>query len=330
MFGENVVTLQQRRVCVCETDRRKKLFTLKKFTVMKKFSILVLSVCALLLLWSCKGSATERESAGTENPLGVKMPEVVKFVRVTSEQGAEVFEYADSESPWRVTWVEDLESDMAEVVVKWSNEDVPDGYRCEETVAYAGEVLAVLGEEGDFWKVSIRCEAAQYCEMESGFVKKSDVEDVEPGKVTAEMLEAVEWEHTRVMKEGKWKGLVLRSVQDELNGETFEVGVMLDGVVAFPAGNTLFIEYDPEAKDLTIVENNEDGRFPVYFRYPKSMGIMPEGADYPQGFDPEKLTDKQIEKLVQDVMQHGWTYVKYEYAMPMTEGGIVSFWLKSK
>ena len=140
---------------------------------MKKVMFFAMGLCVSLMLWSCKGQSTggnsdsEDSLTALNNPLRVGLPAVEKFVRVTAEESTEVFMEADVESPWRVTWVEDIESDMAEIVDKWSNEDVPDGYRCDEYPAYAGTVLAVLGEEGDFYKVSIH---NWRCDMEYGFV----------------------------------------------------------------------------------------------------------------------------------------------------------------
>lgn len=302
---------------------------------MKKIAFLVMGICASLMMWNCKGGTSgeqgqnDGDSAAMENPLKVGMPAVEKFVRVTADEGAEVFEYADAESPWRVTWMEDIESDMADILEKWSNEDVPDGYLCDETPAYAGEVLAVMGEEGDFYKVSIK---NRYCEMESGYVKKSEVEDVEPEKVTDEVLKELNetgWIHLRVVKEGKYKGLVLRATMDELEGESFEVGVMLDGVLAFPERNFEYIDYNPEAKELTFNESPDAGGYPTYFEYPKSMTHL-GGYDSSLGFNPDKLTDEQIERIVQDMLKRKSEYVKYDYVIPMTEGGLRTFWLKSK
>ena len=303
---------------------------------MKKMMLLAMGLCVSLLLWNCKGQTTtgtseEEDSVQVDNPLKVAKPTVVKFVRVVADESTEVFMEADAESPWRVIWMEeDSESDMMDVVEKWSNEDVPDGYSCDEAPAYAGTVLAVLGEEGDFYKVSIRNEL---CFMEAGYVKKADVADVEPEKLTDEEMEELEgdmdWIHLRMVKEGKYKGLVLRCILDELKGECFDVGVMLDGVLAFPEENSVFIDYSPDVQELTFMGSVQDGQLPFYFQYPKSMARWSED-DYPQGFDLDKLTDEQIERIVQDMLKQESEYVKYDFLIPMTEGGVMTFWLKSK
>lgn len=305
---------------------------------MKKVAFYVLGLCASLILWNCKGQNTggnpEGEAAGdsaqVENPLKVWMPQVEKFVIVRNEEHAEIFKYANVESPWRNRWWEECECDNPDVAVKWSDEDVPDNYICEEYYAMCGTVLAVLGEEGDFYKVSIMQED---CEYEYGFVKKSDVEDAEPAPITEEMLAEMgemEWGcHYRVLKDGKYKGLVLYSQVDELEGESLEVGVMMNGMMAFPTLNTFILECNPNAQEATITEPDQEAFFTGFIYYPKSMSNNPDD-EWMSWLDLNALTDEQIEKIVQMVQQKKSEYVKYEYVFPASVGDIHTFWLKSK
>jgi hypothetical protein len=303
---------------------------------MKKIGFFVMVLCASMMMWNCKGGTSvgsgqaEGDSAVAGNPLHIGMPVVEKFVRVTSEENATVYKSASVDSPCRVLWMEDLESDMADIVEKWSDEKVPQNYNSDEYPAYAGEVLAVLSEEGDFYKVSIYNDR---CDAECGYVKKADVSDVAPEKVTddmlAEMIDMFEWVRVKIVDKGKFKGLVLRSTQDELEGERLDVGVMLDGVLAFPEHASFFIDYSPEIQELTFVKP-EPGEFPLYFKYPKSMAIWNDEYEYSQGLNPETLTDEQIERIVEDVLKQKSEYMKYDFSIPNTEGGIMTFWLKSK
>ena len=299
---------------------------------MKKIAFFVMGLCVSLLLWNCKGQTTNGTSEGedsvvvTKNPLGVGMPDMVKFVRVVADEGTQVFMEADEESPWRVIWMEDLESDMADIVYMWSNQDVPDGYSCDEAPAYAGDVLAVVGEEGDFYKVSVRNELSM---IDFGYVKKADVVDVEAEPLDLDdLLAEIEYIRIRVVKDGKYKGLVLRSIADELQGEKFEVGVLLDNVLAFPEENSAFINYNPDLKELTFAEDIPNYNSPAIFEYPKSMAVQSEG--YMEQLDPNKLTDEQIDRIVKTMQKAESEFVKYEFVIPMTESGIRTFWLKSK
>ena len=242
---------------------------------MKKLALYALGLCVSLMFMNCKGQASGGNSDGDAtddsvqvgNILNVGEPTVEKFVRVVKEN-SEIFRYADPESPWLVTWMEDLESDMAIIVDKWSNEDVPDGYSCDESFAYPGQVFAVLGEEGDFYKVSIYNDN---CDIESGFVKKADVEDVEPETATADALEEIDSEiegmDMKIFKEGKYKGLVLRVLQDELHGITLEVGVLMNGCLAFPELNRGEIFCDRNVKELTFMGKAKEGELQYYFKY---------------------------------------------------------------
>ncbi len=107
---------------------------------MKKVAFYVWGLCASLILCNCKGQnaggnsgdKAVGDSVQVENPLNVGMPQVEKFVIVTNEENAEVFKYADEESPWRNRWWEECECDNPDVAVKWSNENVPDNYTCEK------------------------------------------------------------------------------------------------------------------------------------------------------------------------------------------------------
>ena len=267
---------------------------------MKKIAFLAMGLCVSLMLWNCKGQPTGGNSEGedsaqaqVENPLNLPAPQVQKFVRVVADESTEVFRYADVESPWRVTWTwfEDPESDVCDIVDSWSNEDVPDDYECEEYPAYAGDVFAVLGEEGDFYKVSVRSDRN---EAEFGYVKKEDVAEVEPEKVDEDLFPEMRdmyGIHVRVIKEAKYKGLVLRVIEDDLEGNKFEVGVMTDDYLAFPEKGPLLTE---------------------------------------ESIDVDLLSDERIDEIVRNLKKQKQEYVKYDFVIPMTEGGFRTFWLKNK
>jgi hypothetical protein len=49
-----------------------------------------------------------------------------------------------------------------------------------------------------------------------------------------------------------------------------------------------------------------------------------------EGLDYDKLTDEQIERIVQDMKERKSEFVKYDYLIPGAEGGLMSFWMKNK
>ena len=97
--------------------------------------------------------------------------------------------------------------------------------------------------------------------------------------------------HVRVIKEGKYKGLVLRVIEDDLEGNKFEVGVMTDDYLAFPEKGPLLTE---------------------------------------ESIDVDLLSDERIDEIVRNLKKQKQEYVKYDFVIPMTEGGFRTFWLKNK
>ena len=77
--------------------------------------------------------------------------------------------------------------------------------------------------------------------------------------------------------------------------------------------------------NMRFISHLDLGR--LFRRAIKKAGI---DVEYSQGFNPEKLTDEQIDKIVQDMLQRKSEIIKYEYLIPMTEGGIKTYWMRSK
>lgn len=270
-----------------------------------------------LLMVSCKGNASE---ATKENLMGVEMPAIQKFVVVTDEE-APVYKEADTNSPTLVQWIEDIESDMADVQYQWSDEEVPVGYVTSLAYRYAGMACAVVGEKGDFYEIST---LGEYCDIQTGYILKSATGDVEQQPLTAEVAEADdEWSITRVVKDGKYKGLTLCAIADELWGESMRIGVMLDGCIAYKY--TVYNIEDEEVKKLTIV--NEDGV--VSLRYPASLARETE-EDFTRTLDPNKLSDEQLGEIVDWVttQMEQPDVIRYEYYFPALEGQTSAFWFK--
>lgn len=299
--------------------------------IMKKLAIILLGCCVSLMLWNCKGKSSDG-SSDVDNALAERMglkevPKVEKFVVVTADQTPVLREPAKG-SAILVNCMEDMESDMADSRVQWSDEKVPRGYSNNDWDRYAGTVLAVLGEEGDYYKVSVR--DREWCDIESGYVLKSDTEEMMPEAVTAEWIETSAeqaWMPTVVKKEGKYKGLVIRVEVNELWGEeTLWVGVLKDGAIYYPEGFYGFIS----GGGTEGLEFHPDGfadGLDIMFIYPKSVSKVNEYGDV-ISLDPAKLTDEQIEQILEELGKRPTEYVGCEYSFPMTEGQSALFWLK--
>lgn len=298
--------------------------------MMKKSMFFVLGLCVPLMLCNCTNKSAESSEEESSNVLGVTVPKVEKFVVITADE-TPVFKAADENSPYLVNCMEDIESDMADFQVQWSDEKVPKGYTSSSAGGYASNVYAVLGEEGDFYKVSIVDKNPEWgCDIEAGYIRKVDTEDMTPEPVTVELIETpVEWEWypTVIKKDGKYKNLVMSVEVNELWGtETLEIGVLTDGVIVVPEGNIAQLGgCSDQAQDLDFDVKDNVGD--LLFCYPKSLAKLSEEGEA-MCLDPAKLTDEQIDQILGKMALRKSEYVKCEYFFPMTDGKYNSFWLK--
>ncbi len=290
----------------------------------------VLGVIASLMLCSCTSNAKSNQiTDNSDNVLGVKVPKIEAFVRVTAEEGADVFKSASADSPWRMIWLkEDDEEGEAQVNETWSDTEVPSECTAEKAVEYAGETLLLLGEEGDFWKVNIYQDYAP--NLEVGYIRKSDAEMVKFEALTADMIKAPNQQKlspTIVKTEGQYAGLVLDIGSDEAWGEEWiDVGVLIDGMIVSPESSMVTLMRDDEVKDVKCVLDKESGN--VLMRYPESM-MMEDSDGFGNWFDPAKLNDKQIGQMLKLLSQKEKSErIRCECRIPMGDNSRKTFYLK--
>lgn len=301
---------------------------------MKKWTLMLLGCCASLMMWSCKGKdapATTSENEETSTALNVKVPTVQKFV-ITTQDDMPLLKAPDPNSPHLINCMEDEESDMIDFRYQWSDDKVPQGYVTHTQSTYAGQVFAVLGEEGDYWRVSVKDGSV---DVEAAYLLKSATEDIEPEPITAELMEQVASEiglTSLVKTEGKYKGLSMQIEVNELWGEEkLWVGQLTNGIIVTPQSRISLIEYSETDTAINYSQDSERG---VLFTYPKSMAKTTEEG-YVMNFDPSKLTDDQIAQLLdkQDAATStasSPTYIVCTYYFPMLEWKTPQFWLKAE
>ena len=288
----------------------------------RKGLLMTLGIVVSLMFWNCESNAK------SDNVLGVKVPKIEKFVRVTAEEGADVFKSADAASPWRVIWLgEDEEDGRVQEDVTWSDKKVPKEYTVEKAAEYPGDCLPLLGEEGDFWKVHIYKDYAP--SLEVGYIRKSDAEVVPFEPITADMIQNQGKLSPTILKtEGKYAGLVMDIGSDEAWGEEWiDVGVLVDGMIVSPETSMVSLMRDDEVKEIEFVyDKHEDV---VRMRYPESM-MTEDSEGLGQWFDPAKLTDTQIEQMLKALGQKKKTdRVRCECLIPMGDGSRQIFHLKN-
>ena len=265
---------------------------------------------------------TAETTAKTESVIKVSPPPFKDFVVVTVEEEG-LYKEADTNSPTLTRWIEsDCESDYCENFYQWSDQPVKPGFEpSTDIIACEGRVFPVLGEEGDFYKV---CTLDKWCDIESAYIPKASVGDIETAPIKADMLESEDnYFKCRVVKDGKYKDIVFIDEYSELDGETLQVGVLIDGVVATPVIYNFDGYMNIEQKEDIIIQEEENNFF---LRYNKSLAMATE--DESNQLNLKKLSAEQIAKIVDTVTSKKPEYVECMYHFPAQ--GLQSFYYKAK
>lgn len=276
---------------------------------------------------SCKNKKTggiTESAVNTESVIKVSSSPFKQFVVVTTDE-ASLYKKADTNSATLVLWIEtDCASDYCDNIFLWSDQPAKPGIEQPSTynLAFKGRVFPLLGEEGDFYKVYILNE---WCDIESAYIPKACAEYIEYAPIKADRLEA-EDNHLkfRVMKDGKYKDIVLIDEYNELGAETFELGVLNDGIVVIPTIYRINSYMINEQKE-DIIFFNSDGD--ISLRYNKSLAMTAKEDCESYRLDLTKLNDEQIAKIIDTMTTKKPEYVNYMYHFPAL--GLQSFYLQS-
>lgn len=286
--------------------------------MMKNIFLVLMGMLIPMLTANCserktvEKTETSEATAKTGSAINVSASPFKKFVVVTSEEDEPLYKRADTDSPTLMLYEEEgCESEDCEMIYQWSGEPVKPG--CElssDVLAYVGRILPVLDEEGDFYKVDV---INHDINIKTGYIHKSCVSSIDWEPLNADILEKTSiGVRYRVVKEGKYRDIVFIDNEDELWGETLEVGVLLDGYIATPGSYSFECSQNLEQK--VPIEINDKGN-DLFLTYGKSLSVILNGEEFFQ-LDPLKLTDKQIENLVETVKKKKTEMVKYTYLFP--------------
>lgn len=272
-----------------------------------------------------KAADAAEVAAETENVLKVSAPPFTKFVVVTADDSG-LYKEAKTDSPTLVSWYEsDCESDYCETIYQWSDQPGKEGFELNtDKLTYEGAVYPVLGEEGDFYRV---CVLNKWCEIESAYIPKASVADIETGPINAETFKEKSegfYFETRVVNDGKYKGVVISDQYSEIDGETLSVGVLVDGALATPLINQIDASLNNDLKEDFVIRDEEGS---LYINYSDKLKAT-EGEDGTFRIDLNKLTDEQIVKLIEEVMKKKPELVEFMYLFPVK--GPELFYYKAK
>ena len=211
------------------------------------------------------------------------------------------------------------------MIYQWSDQPGKEGFELNTDIRVGeGTFYPVLGEEKDFYKVGT---LKRWCEIESAYIPKKEVKTVETAPIKADELEKnKEWfyHRYRVLRDGKYKGVVLCDALDELSGETLSVGVLVDGVLLTPVVYEIDTYLNTEQQE-SIYIREEEGTFNLSFN--KSMVAAGED-EYDPRLDLNKLSDKQIAEIVETVIKKKPEVVNCMYLFPSL--GTDFFYYKTK
>ena len=286
--------------------------------MMKNIFLVLMGVLIPMLTANCserktvEKAETSEATAKTGNAINVSASPFKKFVVVTSEEDEPLYKRADTDSPTLMLYEkEGCEGEDCEMIYQWSGEPVKPGYELSSDVlAYVGRILPVLDEEGDFYKVDVIYHAIN---IKSAYIHKSCVSDIDREPLSADILEKPSiGTRNRVIKEGKYRNIVFIDNEDELWGETLEVGVLLDGYIATPGSYSFECSQNLEQEEPIKISDEWD----VFsLTYGKSLSVILNGEEFFQ-LDPFKLTNEQIKTLVETVKKKNYEMVKYTYLFP--------------
>lgn len=267
-----------------ETDKRKKWYV--------GGGILAAILIGLGLWFAFSGSSSN-------NPLGVEKPTWKKFIVVIS-QDVPLHKDARSDSPKLMKALENLESDMAAREFRWEDQGKKRGYTLYPYNLEKNAVLPVLDETDTWYKVQV-CNEDMNGMIETAYVKKEWTREIFPEPITEEVLARIGKTVQRcdhIVKSGKLKNLCLTTRFNDMDGESFQIGALIDGILIYPQYKGIFLKRDG-VSGVSIQKNEE------YDNYTLTYGedCQRDLDEYSKVFNPQKLTDEKIGQIFEAVNQ---------------------------
>ena len=288
---------------------------------MRYFHNYVLSMVLITALGSLFSSCAKAQ--GEEALFDVKAPQFVKFVSVI-EDGVPLFKEADPRSPQLLAWNENIESDMADVQHRWDDEPKPGAnYEPNPEQLYIFNLLPVLGEEGDFYKVGIY---NNWRQIETAYVPKSSCSDIATGPITDEVLEQQAYCTCMLVKEGDKKGLFLTTNFGDEDAEIIQLGMLSGDCILEPEHPEISCVFSEDAKEIRVEVNKETNSCTVF--YGPAQSHEEEGEITVRVVDVSKLTAEQIDTLYNWAKSSLGTHVRACYYFPSYHAFDSSFQLQ--
>jgi hypothetical protein len=230
----------------------------------KKWLLPVGGVVVLaLLIW---GAFTVFGSNKGNDLLPVQKPAWEKFVVVLNDEVA-VFKEAKTISPQLQIMQENLETDAAVQYFKWSDDSDKRGYSSSNYLLNRNRILPVVGEEGEWYKVTV---SEEYVGTVDCYIQKTYCREVKPEPITPEVLNGMKsynWYNAfyGLQTDGKLKNICFVSVMGEMEGEWLDVAVLYDGVLINPLTKRISTQLNHNENADPLVVSSENGYMCLYY-----------------------------------------------------------------
>ena len=267
----------------------------KKYYIGGSVAIAVL-VAVFLLFRSCSGSSL----------LHGQKPSWDKFV-TSVNPGIRLHKEPDANSPVLKAAMENVESDMMDAFLSWEGDEEKRGYTYHNYTFAIGMVSPVLEEKDGWYKVHVNDYGAT-----EAWVEKESCREVKPEPITPEVLEKLGlsgWSRYHLVKEGKLKNLVLHSELSEMDGYSFQMGELTDGVLVSPEQHIVSI-LEQQQSDYELKADGD------WYTLAFSEAQTTSDESMMLFFDPRKLTDEQIQQLYDAVVIEKPTHETAYYYFP--------------
>lgn len=271
--------------------------------------VAVLTMMLTIGMAGCQSKQTANESDEEEESqvFDVEIPECETFVVANADEEP-VYRTASAESPQLMVAIEDAESDMVDMMFRWSDEEKPEGYNQYPFQLMKEEVVPVVAEEGDWYRVRVGSDLTGTTEA---YIEKSRCHEVKPEPITTKVLKRIGKGTTRkdkVITEGELKGLCATVKMGWMDEPEFSLGELRDGVLLYPETEIVYAQYVYGTKEVNFEQYEQS--FVVQFGEKHSNDQL-EG-----NLDVDCLSDELMEDLLEAVRKDNPQYVKVYYYFP--------------
>lgn len=268
----------------------------------------VLTAMLTIGMTACQTKKTASENDEEESQVfDVEIPECETFV-VSSGNDEPVYRTASAESAQLMVAVEDAESDMVDMMFQWSDEEKPMGYNQYPYQLTELEVVPVVAEEGDWYRVRVGSELTGSTE---GYIEKSHCREVKPEPITKKVLKKIgegAGRKDKVITEGELKGLCATVKLGWMDEPEFTLGELRDGVLICPETENVYAQYIYGTEEVSIVKYEQS--------YMIKFGDKQSCEQVGGNLDVDCLDEDLLEDLLEKLTKENPQYVRVYYYFP--------------